>query len=104
MKKEKISEALNGIDETYVEKAANYKKKKTFMPIVKWGTLAASLAIVIAGSWVPELGLEGAGITINAFQTALPFPAQVSAFLLMICLMFFAFTTILGWDYYPYNE
>ena len=50
MKKEKISEALNGIDETYVEKAANYKKKKTFMPIVKWGTLAASLAIVIAGT------------------------------------------------------
>lgn len=58
------------------------------------------LAIIIAGSWVPELGLEGASITINAFQTALPFPAQLSAFLLMICLMFFAFTTILGWDYY----
>ncbi len=58
------------------------------------------LAIIIAGSWVPELGLEGAAITINAFQTALPFPAQVSAFLLMLCLVFFAFTTILGWDYY----
>ncbi|MBQ8497351.1 MAG: hypothetical protein IJ489_07875 [Clostridia bacterium] len=50
MKKEKISNALNGIDESYVEKAANYKKKKAFMPIVKWGTLAASLAIVIAGT------------------------------------------------------
>ncbi len=58
------------------------------------------LAIIIAGSWVPELGLEGASITIHAFQTALPFPAQISAFLLMICLVFFAFTTILGWDYY----
>lgn len=58
------------------------------------------LAIVISGAWVPELGLEGAEITMYAFQNALPFPAQVSSFLLMICLMFFAFTTILGWDYY----
>ncbi len=58
------------------------------------------LAIIIAGSWAPELGLEGAGITIHAFQNALPFPSQIGAFLLMMSLMFFAFTTILGWDYY----
>jgi AGCS family alanine or glycine:cation symporter len=58
------------------------------------------LAIVISGAWEPQLGLEGAQITMYAFQTALPFPAQVSSFLLMICLVFFAFTTILGWDYY----
>ena len=30
----------------------------------------------------------------------LPFPEQVSSFILMVCLVFFAFTTILGWDYY----
>ena len=30
----------------------------------------------------------------------LPFNPNVSAFLLMISLVFFAFTTILGWDYY----
>ena len=30
----------------------------------------------------------------------LPFPNQVASFILMICLVFFAFTTILGWDYY----
>lgn len=58
------------------------------------------LAIVITGAWEPALGLEGAAITMYAFQTALPFPSQVSAFLLMLCLVFFAFTTILGWDYY----
>lgn len=58
------------------------------------------LAIVISGAWDPALGLEGAEITMYAFQNALPFPTQVSSFLLMICLMFFAFTTILGWDYY----
>jgi hypothetical protein len=50
MKKEKISEALQNIDEEYIEKAANYKKKKAFLPIVKWGGLAASLAIVVAGT------------------------------------------------------
>ncbi len=58
------------------------------------------LSIVITGSWLPELGLKGAQITIDAFQKGLPFPPQVGAFLLMICLVFFAFTTILGWDYY----
>lgn len=50
MKKEKISMALNDIDEKYVEKAANFKKKRTTLPIVKWGALVASLAIVIAGT------------------------------------------------------
>ena len=29
-----------------------------------------------------------------------PFPPAVASFALMICLVFFAFTTILGWDYY----
>ena len=58
------------------------------------------LAIVISGAWDPALGLQGAEITMYAFQNALPFPAKVGSFLLMLCLMFFAFTTILGWDYY----
>ena len=56
------------------------------------------LCIVITGSW--NQGLEGAAVTTRAFQEGLPLPAQVSAFILMICLVFFAFTTILGWDYY----
>ncbi len=50
MKKEKISEALQNIDEQYIEKAANYQKKRSVLPIVKWGGLAASLAIVITGT------------------------------------------------------
>lgn len=57
------------------------------------------LSIVIAGSWAKE-GLEGVAITTDAFQSGLPFPDIVSSFVLMICLTFFAFTTILGWDYY----
>lgn len=58
------------------------------------------LAIVISGGWKPELGLEGAQIPMYAFRNYLPFPEQVGAFLLMVCLMFFAFTTIIGWNYY----
>ncbi len=58
------------------------------------------LAIVMTGAWKPELGLEGASITMYAFTNALPFAEGISSFLLMFCLAFFAFTTILGWDYY----
>ncbi|MCI7263930.1 MAG: sodium:alanine symporter family protein [Clostridium sp.] len=58
------------------------------------------LSIVISGGWAPELGLQGAEITMYAFRHSLPFPAEIGSFLLMMCLAFFAFTTILGWDYY----
>ena len=58
------------------------------------------ISIVLTGAWDPELGFEGVEITTYAFQEGLPFPAKFSAFILMICLVFFAFTTILGWSYY----
>ena len=58
------------------------------------------LAIVLTGAW-QQPGLEGAAVTSFAFQQGLWFlPGSVSSFILMICLAFFAFTTILGWDYY----
>ena len=56
------------------------------------------LSIVIAGSW--NTGLKGVQITMDAFQKGLPFPSTVASFVLMVCLIFFAFTTILGWNYY----
>ena len=56
------------------------------------------LSIVITGTW--NTGLEGVAITTAAFQQGLPFPPMVASFSLMLCLVFFAFTTILGWDYY----
>ena len=56
------------------------------------------LSIVITGAW--DMGLEGVAVTTKAFQIGLPFPNSVAAFILMVCLVFFAFTTILGWDYY----
>jgi AGCS family alanine or glycine:cation symporter len=59
------------------------------------------LAIVLTGAWEPSLGLKGVDITIHAFQKGLPFLSSgTSAFILMVSLAFFAFTTILGWDYY----
>lgn len=56
------------------------------------------LSIVITETW--NTGLEGVAITTAAFQKGLPFPPVVASFSLMLCLVFFAFTTILGWDYY----
>ena len=48
------------------------------------------------GIFSNESGLGSA----PAFQQGLPFPPVVASFSLMLCLVFFAFTTILGWDYY----
>ena len=62
------------------------------------------LAIVVTGAWEPELGLKGVDITIYAFTKGLaflgPHSGMIASFFLMVALAFFAFTTILGWDYY----
>ncbi len=60
------------------------------------------LCIVTTGAHnaAESLGLEGAQVTNYAFSNGLPVPSAVGSFILMICLIFFAFTTILGWDYY----
>lgn len=58
------------------------------------------LSIVMMGSWA-DSSLEGVQVTTDAFQKGLYFiPETAAAFILMLCLVFFAFTTILGWDYY----
>ena len=57
------------------------------------------LSIVLTGAWQVK-NLQGVQVTTYAFQKGLPFSAQFASFLLMICLVFFAFTTILGWNYY----
>jgi len=54
--------------------------------------------VVITDTW--NIGLEGVAVTTVAFQRGLPLPDEVCSFILMLCLIFFAFTTILGWDYY----
>lgn len=71
----------------------------TFLDTIVICTMTG-LSIVITGAWkIP--GIEGVGVTSYAFGEGIPFlPARVTDFILMMCLVFFAFTTILGWDYY----
>lgn len=70
----------------------------TFIDTIVICTLTG-LSIVTTGAWKVK-GLEGVQVTTYAFQHGLPIPAKAASFILMICLIFFAFTTILGWDYY----
>ncbi len=56
------------------------------------------LTIVITGAW--NVGLEGIAVTTKAFQDGMPLSGEIVSFILMLSLVFFAFTTILGWDYY----
>jgi len=61
------------------------------------------LTIVLSGAWDPSLKLEGVKITIEAFNRGLaflPHADMIAPCFLMVALAFFAFTTILGWDYY----
>ncbi len=58
------------------------------------------LTIIVTGAWNTGAGIDGAKVTTYAWQHGLPFDKNVSAFILMLCLAFFAFTTILGWNYY----
>ena len=58
------------------------------------------LSIVMMGSWEIDQ-IKGVQVTTDAFKKGLYFmPENVAAFILMACLVFFAFTTILGWNYY----
>lgn len=55
------------------------------------------LVIVLTDSWNMELA--GAAITNHAFSTALP-GVSLGKMIVTIGLIFFAFTTIIGWNYY----
>ena len=71
----------------------------TFLDTIVICTMTG-LSIIITGAWQVD-GLEGVGVTTYAFGKGIPFlPERVTSFILMLCLVFFAFTTILGWDYY----
>ena len=58
------------------------------------------LSIVLAGIDVWNSGAEGPALTSASFSAILGGDGISVQFLLMICLVFFAFTTILGWNYY----
>ncbi len=57
------------------------------------------LTVVISGAW--NMGLEGFNVTAEAFSSAIYFlPSELVRGILSVCLIVFAFTTILGWNYY----
>lgn len=56
------------------------------------------LVLVQSGLWGAE-GLEGATLTNEAFNSGLGI-AALGSFIVNIGIIFFAFTTILGWNYY----
>lgn len=63
------------------------------------------LSIVVTGAYLqkePATGkaLEGVDVTIFAFGEGLPWSHSVGALVLLLSLSMFAFTTILGWNYY----
>ena len=61
--------------------------------------MLTGLTIVITGAW--NTGAEGFDVTVLAFTKAIPFlPGELISTILSVCLLFFAFTTILGWSYY----
>lgn len=66
--------------------------------------LMTGLVVVVTGAWRPIPGIEGAGVTIEAFTRGLSFlgesSAPVASFMIMAALLFFAFTTIIGWIFY----
>ena len=76
----------------------------TFIDTIVICTLTG-LSIVITGAWQVE-GLQGVQVTTYAFQNGLPFPAQVSSFVLMLCLVFLPFTHIFerAWSYLCLSE
>ena len=54
------------------------------------------LSILVTGKWTVK-GLEGAPLTQSAFATIF---GNIGVLVLTLCLVLFAFTTILGWSYY----
>ncbi len=71
----------------------------TFLDTIVICTMTG-LTVILTGAWQVE-GLEGVDVTSYAFGVGIPFlPERVTSFILMVSLVFFAFTTIIGWDYY----
>ena len=57
------------------------------------------ITLVLTGMW-NNPNVEGAGATTAAFRAGLPAMPLVGELIVTIGLIFFAFTTILGWNYY----
>lgn len=97
----------SGLGSSPIAVAAAQSKEPVRQGLVSMaGTLIGTLgvcnmtgmAIILTGAW--DKGLDGSAVTIYAFTKALPISQTLASLVLMTCLVFFAFTTILGWNYY----
>lgn len=69
----------------------------TFIDTIVICTLTG-LSIVLTGAWQVD-GLEGVQVTTYAFRMVFLYRKSYQH-LYLCCVLYFAFTTILGWDYY----
>ena len=69
----------------------------TFLDTIVICTMTG-LCIVLTGA--QNSGEAGVRMTMYAFSNGLPWPDVCGRVVLALCLSLFAFTTILGWDYY----
>ncbi|WFA09091.1 sodium:alanine symporter family protein [Tissierella sp. Yu-01] len=65
------------------------------------GLVCTATALVILATGADKLGLEGAGVTQEAFNIAF---GPIGQKFLAVCLTFFAFTTVIGWYYFGENN
>ncbi len=84
-------------DETDPVKQGLLSMTATFIDTLVICTVTG-LCLVVTGAW--NAPLEGVKITDAAWRTGLPWPERVSSFVLVVCLIFFAFATIIGWNFY----
>lgn len=69
----------------------------TFIDTIVICTLTG-LCLVVTDAW--RMPLEGIRITDYAWVSGLPWAQRLSSFLLLVCLVFFAFATVIGWNFY----
>lgn len=71
----------------------------TFIDTIVMCTITG-LCIMVTGAW-RQAGLEGAQVTAYTFKKGIAFlPDRACEGLLALCLVFFGFSTIIGWYYY----
>lgn len=61
--------------------------------------LISGICIVMTGSYIPS-SKDGFSIAALSWKSGLPFSGDVCVIILSVCLIFFAFTTIIGWNFY----
>lgn len=84
-------------DETDPVKQGLISMTGTFIDTIVICTMTG-LCLTVTGAW--NAPLKGVQITDAAWRAGLPWAERVSSFVLALCLIFFAFATIIGWNFY----